>query len=151
MNEIQQGIIILFSAYSIVSLFYGYIEVKLNNNPYGIARLFGLLGVFVWGDALPIGLFWFSVSILVSVLQDWILFLLTISVFWMIRSGGEIIYWIAEQFAFNHRNKPHTLLFSNFFQKESIWFIYQVFWQLILVISIIFTIYFSAAWLNFKF
>lgn len=123
-------------------------EVRNKKNVFGLAKLSGLLGIFVWGDAYVIVPFWLLTSIIVISLSDWYLFMLILSIFWAVRSSGEIIYWICEQFAVQHRNPPHTLKFYKFVNNDSIWFLYQLFWQCILVISIVCAIYFTFLWLG---
>jgi len=49
--------------------------------------------MFVWGDAVIFGLFWTVALIVAWVLKDWYLFLLIVSVFWVVRSLGETIYF----------------------------------------------------------
>ncbi|MDD3999184.1 MAG: hypothetical protein PHR98_03755 [Candidatus Shapirobacteria bacterium] len=118
------------------------------NNPFGKSLIFFWLGIFVWGDAVVIGLFWFLISLICFLLKDWILFLLIISTFWIVRSLGEIIYWINQQFSPIIRNPPETLFGYKLFKNDSIWFIYQVFWQCAMVVSIIFSILLTRVWIN---
>ena len=89
------------------------------------------------------------ISIVVIILNDWILFLLILSVFWLVRSLGETIYWLNQQFSKINRNPPKKFWTFKFFPQDSLWFIHQIFWQCIAVISIIFTIYFAKIWLTF--
>lgn len=95
----------------------------------------------MWGDLLVIGPFWFLVSIISVLMNNWILFLLFISLFWVIRSLGEMVYWLNEQFAYTKRNPPPTLSFHKLVQGDAIWFIYQLFWQAVFVFSAVITIY----------
>jgi ABC-type branched-subunit amino acid transport system permease subunit len=105
-------------------------------------------GIFVWGDAVIFGLFWFLSSFVTFLLHDWILFLLIISTFWVVRSLGETIYWLLQQFSQINRNPPHKLLGYKIFKNDSIWFIYQIVWQSLTVFSTISTIYLAHRWLN---
>lgn len=106
------------------------------------------LGIFVWGDAIVIGPFWVIISLIAYFSNDWLLFLLTISVFWLVRSLGETIYWLNQQFSLVNRNPPEKLIGYQLIKSNSIWFIYQIFWQCVTVISTITTIYLSAQWLK---
>ena len=60
-------------------------------------------------------------------------FLVTQSIFWIIRSAGEVLYWFLQQFASVKRDAPHTLWGQKLFPGESVWFAYQLVWQVILV------------------
>ncbi len=144
----QQIIIFLFATLSVLSFIKSLHEIKTRKNPFGITKPLTFLGIFVWGDALVLGPFWLGVSIIILLLQDWNLFLLIVSLFWVVRSSGEILYWIAEQFADKHRNPPSTLFFYSLFKNDAVWFIYQLFWQCVLVIAIIASLYFANAWLE---
>lgn len=106
------------------------------------------LGIIAWGDAVVFGLFWTGASLVSYLLNDWILFLLIISVFWVVRSLGETIYWFNQQFSqkVSEANKPENLMLHSIFRNDSIWFVYQIIWQCVTVISIIATIYFARLW-----
>lgn len=106
------------------------------------------LGIFVWGDAVILGLFWMIFFLSTYFLKNYFLFLFIVSLFWLVRSLGEIIYWLNQQFSPLKRNPPEKLFGYFIFKNESIWFAYQIFWQLILIISIILTLYFGNLWLK---
>ena len=99
-----------------------------------------IFGIFVWGDATVFGIFWFLASITTLLLNDWILFLLVFSVFWVVRSLGETIYWFNQQFSKVIQWPPEKLPFFKFFHNDSIWFVYQIVNQCITVVSIIVSI-----------
>lgn len=141
MNSLQNIFITLYGFISLLVFIRGFYEVAKKHNPFGESFVLFWMGVFVWGDALVLGLFWFLVSIFVFVLKDWILFLLIFSVFWVVRSLGEVVYWFSHQFSTVVRNPPETLLGYRLFKNDSIWFVYQIVWQCILVLSIVTTIY----------
>ena len=126
----------------------GFYESHKKKNAYGLTTYLSPLGIFVWGDAVIFGAFWFLVSVTILLLNDWILFLLIISVFWLVRSLGETIYWFCQQFTSTKRNPPKSLPFYKYFHNDSIWFIYQIFMQCITVVTIITTIYLIHLWLN---
>lgn len=106
------------------------------------------IGAFVWADAVVLGLFWSLAALLVLILQDWLLFWLIGSVFWMVRSFGEIIYWLNQQFSSKNRNPPQKIWLYKFFPNDSVWFVIQVYWQCILVASIIVSVYLFSIWLK---
>lgn len=138
MNNWQNLVLVLFLVYSLAGFFYG---LKYKKNPYGLCKRFTLIGAFVWTDAFIFGLFFSLISILCLLLQQWVLFGLIYSVFWLVRSIGEQIYWFHEQFAVSHRNSPHTLLPSKLFKGEEVWIVMQTFWQCVSVVSVVASVY----------
>lgn len=126
----------------------GFRECSRKKNAYGTDKVLNLYGAFVWGDIVVFGLFWTMASLLVIYLNDWVLFLLLQSVFWLVKSVGETIYWLNEQFAVKKRNPPEKFWFYKYFKNDSVHFVYQIYWQCITVISAIFTLYFAKLWLS---
>lgn len=143
----QKNILIGYGLLSLFLLMKGIYESMRKKKPYGETPFFFWMGIFVWGDAVVFSLFWFLTSTVSYLLDDWILFLLIVSVFWVVRSFGETLYWINQQFSDVKRNPPEKLRGYRFFGNDSIWFIYQIVWQCITVISLIATIYFANLWL----
>ena len=144
----QNGLILIFALFNLVVFLQGFYQTKYKKNAFSLTRSLVFLGIFVWGDAVIFGPFWFSVSVTSLLLKDWDLFLLSISIFWAVRSAGETIYWINQQFSTIKSNPPQTLFGYHIFHNSSIWFIYQIIWQCITVVSIIFSIYFTHQWLK---
>lgn len=130
----QSYIVVLWGVYAFCGFLLG---LKNKKNSFGLCNVFNPLGAFVWIDAIVFGLFFFLVSIFCLLLNQWIIFLLIISVFWMIRSLGEVLYWFLEQFAVKHRNPPHTLWPYEWFKGEEVWIVMQIFWQCIAVVGIV--------------
>jgi hypothetical protein len=130
----------------------GLVESK-KGKAYELTPFLLPFGIIAWGDAVVFGLFWTGVSLVSYFLNDWILFLLIISVFWVVRSLGETIYWFNQQFSQKAYdwNKPEKLLFHSIFKNDSIWFVYQIIWQCVTVVSIIATIYFTRLWFTASF
>ena len=96
-----------------------------------------LIGAFVWGDAVPLGFFWTLAAAAILLWSSWRILLLTLILFWLVRSVGETIYWLNQQFSKEVRVPPHTLWFHPFFKNNSVWFVYQVFWQCVTVITLL--------------
>lgn len=148
MNELQQTGIFLFallcSALFLASVF----QIRQKNNVFGLTQPLLFIGSFVWGDAVVFSLFWVLVSALCLWVNNWYLFLLFQAVFWAVRGTGETIYWLNQQFSTLERNPPQNLLGYRFFKNDSIWFVYQIFWQCVTVFSIIATIYCAWLWLK---
>ena len=150
MESWQKILLTLFSLVNLLVFIKAFNECKYKNNSYGKTKPLWVLGIFVWGDALIFTPFWILVSTIALVLHDWVLFLLIISVFWVVRSLGETVYWFNQQFSKINRNPPEKLMFYSIVKNDSVWFIYQIMWQCVTVISVIFTIYFSHLWLLIK-
>lgn len=142
----QQLLVVSFGIISGVAFAKGYYECKYKKNPYGLMPYFVFLGIFVRGDAVVFGAFWVIASLVVLVINDWLVFLLIVSLFWVARSIGETIYWIHEQFAVKHRNPPSTLIGHSIFPNDSIWFVYQTFWQCVMVLAIIASLFIVRLW-----
>ncbi len=122
---------------SVLATARAFYEVRIKNNPFGLTKILLIIGSFVWADALVLGIFWTVVCVSLLVTNNSNLFLLFLSVFWFIRSLGETLYWLHEQFTKEKRNKEETLILSNIFKNESVYFVYQLFWQCVGVISLI--------------
>jgi hypothetical protein len=148
MTLLQQVIIFSYGLLSLLFFLKGYYEVTKKKNVFGLTNHLVFLGAFVWGDIIVLGPFWILISTVTILLNDWYLFLLILSVFWVVRSLGETIYWLNEQFATKNRNPANTLRFYKIFKNDSVWFVYQLINQCILVVSIIFSIYFAKLWLS---
>ncbi len=137
----------IFGLFSLAVFALGIFQVKVKNRTFSNTRFLFWMGIFVWGDAVIIGLFWSLVSLVSIMLDDWILFCLIVSVFWVVRSLGETIYWLNQQYAPIIRNHPKDMVGYSLFKDDSIWFIYQIAWQCIMVVSIVTTIFLVDMWL----
>ncbi len=113
--------------------------------PYRICELYGS---FVWADHVVFGLFWTVMAFVALLLQDWIFFLLTISLFWFIRSIGETVYWILQQFLPRKGNEPEKYWINKIVTGEGVWFIHQIIWQCVSVITLLTSIYLTFLWLS---
>lgn len=131
-----------------ILLFFSGIYHCRKGNSFGLIRKFSFLGIFVWGDALILSLFWSVTAVICLWLQDLWLFLSIVSIFWLVRSVGETFYWFLQQFASEKRDAPESLIGYNLVKNESIWFIYQVMWQCLTVISVMSSIYCVYQWLH---
>lgn len=115
-------------------------QCRKKNNHFGITHWLWPIGAFVWGDVLVLAPFWIVISLFAFALDSALLFWCIYSLFWVVRSAGEVMYWLLEQFSAKRRNKPRDLLGNSFVNgSEAIWFIYQVFWQCVLVLSLVCT------------
>lgn len=142
-----QNLLLLFVfLYALIGLLYG---VKHRLKSYWQSPPFFLLGAFIYGDILPLSIFWIAVSIICFALQDILLFYLILSLFWLVRSVGETIYWFHQQFTPRKWELEHfvRLPFYNIVKEDSIWIIYQVICQCITVITIITSVKLFVIWL----
>jgi len=153
MTSWQNLFILLFALINVFVFFKGFYESKYKKNAYGLTRILLPLGIFAWGDAVVLGPFWVISSIIALILKDWYLFLLIISIFWVVRSVGETIYWFNQQFSSKiyDWNKPENLPWHSIFHNDSVWFIHQIVWQCTTVVSVILSIYFINLWLGNRF
>lgn len=143
-----QIFLIIFSFYSLFGFVKGFLECKKMKNPFGHAFLFLPIGAFVWGDALILGIFWTVVTLVTFFLDDFLLFLLFYSLFWTVRSMGEILYWMNQQFSHKSLEQPEWWWSYKLVGDRAVWFINQLVWQCALVITIILSLYFSTLWVQ---
>ena len=146
MNLWQTIFLILFSFKALVALIIG-LKQSLKGNTFSLTPYLFFLGAFVWADAVIFGIFWVIVSAFCLFTQDWLLFLLITSVFWLVRSAGEVVYWFNQQFSVVERNKPSNMFLFKFFPNDAVWFVFQIIWQCLLVGTIITTVYLFKLWL----
>ncbi|NMC36333.1 hypothetical protein GYA49_04785 [Candidatus Beckwithbacteria bacterium] len=144
----QSIFIIAYSLFALSGFCLGLRQSSKKHNAFGNHPIFNLIGAFVWGDCVVFGLFWFLVGIVVLLLQNWWLFWLAQSAFWFVRSFGETIYWLNQQYSQRMRNPPQKFWLFKIFKNESVWFINQIAWQCLAVVSLILTIYFTNLWLQ---
>jgi len=148
MTELQNIFLTVFVVLNFLIFLLSLYQCKLKNNNLGITYPLLPLGIFVWADGVVFGLFWFLVALFAQALSDWILFLLIFSVFWLVRSIGETIYYFNQQFSGIKRMPGKSLPGYKIFNDEyTIWFVYQITCQVITVVSIITTVYLFNLWL----
>lgn len=131
----------IYAAGAFVSFLLGFRQTYRHKNPYGLTPWLLPYGIFVWGDAVILGLFWTLISVVSLLWHNASFFALMQSLYWMVRSSGEVMYWFLQQFASVKRDLPHTLWGQALFPGESIWFAYQLVWQIVLVLSIASTLF----------
>jgi len=150
MESWQKIFIFTFGLSNLIIFFKGFYMCKNKRAAYTLTPRLTVLGIFAWGDAVVFGLFWTLVSITVLLLNNFILFCLTFSVFWFVRSLGETIYWFNQQFAQKVYmwNEPKNLKLHWLFHDDSVWYVYQISWQCVSIISIIVSIYFGSLWIQ---
>lgn len=144
----QSILVFLFGLLSCIGWVQAYIHCKKRQDSYGYPpKVYGLYGSLVWADHIIFGGFWVLVSLLCLILNDFLLFLLFFSVFWLTRSFGETIYWFFQQFTPRKGNEPEKFFWYTIVKNDSVWFINQIYWQCVTVITIISTVYLFALWL----
>jgi len=144
----QQIFLGVFGCANLLVAMKGFHESKNRKNAFGLTYWLTPIGAFVWGDAAIFGIFWALVAAVTGWLNDWLLFVLTYALFWVVRSLGETMYWFQQQFSSINRNPPESLIGFRFFQNDSIWFVYQIIWQCVTVVSVIVSVYLGWLWLT---
>lgn len=145
MNSIENLICWIYLVFSLIGFVISVYKIK-NNKTFERSGIFNINSAFFWEDEVIFGLFWTLTSAVILYLQDWILFLLILSVFWFIRALGEISYWLNQQFSTIIRNPIEKMWLYKFFKNDSVWFIMQIYWQCIAVITIILSIFLTGRW-----
>lgn len=112
-----------------------------------------LLGAFVWEDLLLISIYGLIGSLSALVLQQTRIGLLFYIIFWIVRSGGETMYFFLQQF-FEPKHNPHYLeshfgVFRRLFGKisyQQCLIMMQVSFQIVLMVAIICLILLLSSW-----
>jgi len=141
LNHKQAIFLVIFAFCSFIVFSKGIKEAIKKNSPYKETPFLFFMGIFVWGDALIFAPFWLILSLAALLLENGRFFLIGASVFWLVRSLGETIYWLNQQFSPLKRNPPEKMRGYKIIKNDSIWFIYQIFWQTISIAAIIALIY----------
>lgn len=99
-----------------------------------------LTGAFVWGDMLVLSLFWMLVFVVFQFRPSIVKLLTVVNIFWIIRSIGEIFYWMQAQF--NPYPVDHPMLVTNWpligeMSSAASMVIYQLGWQAILLLNVL--------------
>lgn len=124
---------LFLAIFSLIIFFQSVYQSVRKKNAYQKTPLLFPFGIFVWGDGIIIGVFWFIVGSLSFAYQDERIFLILLFLFWLIRAFGEVIYWIGQQFSLINRNPPEKLFGYFLVKNNSIWFLYQLFWQMVMI------------------
>lgn len=145
----QKYFLFFFALSGFLSSLYGVWRCKHKKDNLGLVGPFIIFGAFVWADLVIFGFFWTLFSLTCLFIADWTLFLLGLSIFWLIRSFGETIYWFNQQFSEKKRSSINMFFFAKIFNNDlyTLWFIMQIVFQCVCVVSAISTIYFAREWL----
>lgn len=144
--NVLSGLLTLFILYSFAGFVVAVRQIKKHNNTNGLSYFWMPIGAFVWADAVIFGLFWTLTGVLFLYLQDYLLLLLTYSSFWLVRSIGETIYWLLQQFSMVEREPIKQVMYYTFFKNDSVWFVHQVLWQVRTVVAFISTLILLKIW-----
>jgi hypothetical protein len=149
MEQWQFWIITTFGVITLLSFLQSLFECKVRKRSYSNTPFYcGFQGAFVWADEVVFGLFWAGISIISLLLSDWILFLLSISLFWLVRAVGETVYWFFQQFTPRRGNEPKKFFFYHIVGNDSVYFMNQIYWQCLTVITILTSLYLGKLWLS---
>lgn len=148
MNFWQNTFVLIFGIINLLLFIKAFWECYRNNNSFGDTKFLYPLGSFVWADHVVFGIFWTLVATVSLILNDWILFLLCVSLFWLVRSFGETIYWFLQQFSTINRNPTEKYFIHKIFHNDSVWFVHQIFHQCVTITTIITSLYLAKHWLE---
>ena len=150
MSELQTIFVTGIGVFALIGFIKGMHETWTKKNPFGITYVYRSLGAFVWADMTVFGIFWLAAVAVSLLFSDWILFLLTASIFWLVRSIGETIYWLNQQFSPINRNPVKNFKhLKKMYHNDAVWFVYQIFWQCMTVVFALTSIYLANLWLEF--
>lgn len=135
MHDLLQLTSFIGSVVSLTILIIAYKEVSIKRNGFTITPFLAPLGIFVWADALVLSLFWLALFGISFFYGDRWFLLSGICAFWLVRSLGEVNYWMLQQFLKPTTNEPHKLWGNRFHKGDDIWIGYQVAWQSVAVLS----------------
>lgn len=145
----QQFIIILYGIIAFIAFISSFNACHRQKKSFEDTPVWSIFFTgFVQADNVVFGLFWTAIAILTLLLNDWLLFLLTLSLFWLVRSLGETIYWFFHQFIPRGGNDPQKFWHYRFFHNDSVLFVNQIYWQCITVITSVSSIYLAHLWLK---
>ncbi len=83
-----------------------YLKSK-HNQFYTDTIILSPLGIYVWGDGLVLAPFWIASATLAILFKLTLLWLVRYHlIFWIVRSGYEVIYWLAHQAANSDYTPP---------------------------------------------
>ncbi len=137
----------LYALLSLVLFLISFSRIKnaaFRENPW-----LNVIGAFVWVDVPVFSLLVTTIVVFYFLTNQSVYFLATaFCVFWSVRSYGEIIYWMHEQFAHPKRNNLETHPLYKFFQPDSLLVVFQTFWQAIFVLSILASLLYASKWLG---
>jgi hypothetical protein len=145
--------IVLFAFLTVLS----FIRIRKGKKIAEFVYSFGfLIGSFVWEDMFVFSVYGLAASIATVWLGQWKYGLLFFLVFWMVRSAGETLYFFLEQFI-EPKQYPHYVdshfglvryIFGNISYQQCL-IIMQVFFQIIMMTSIVGIITLLFAWNRF--
>lgn len=147
MTTLQSNFLFIFALGCLLISLKGSYETWKKKNAFGSTPYLYLLSIFVWGDAMVIGIFWAGAALVSIILSDWILFWLIASLFILVRSIGETIYWFNQQFSTITRMDPKKYWTNKIFHNDSVWFVFQIMNQCLTVVTIITSLYLARLWL----
>lgn len=143
----QQIIVIVYGLLALWAFITSFKACYKQKRSFEDTPLFGFLFTgFVQADNVVFGLFWVIISGISLLIQDWIFFLLILSFFFLVRSVGETMYWFLQQFHPRDGNSPQKFWYYKFFHNDSVWFVNQIYWQCVTVITLFTSIYLIKLW-----
>jgi len=111
-----------------------------------------LNGTFILGDAIAFSTFFFTASLLLIYKNDVRYTILVFLVFWIVRSAGEVVYWLNYQFASTnpHPFINHLEFLTGPVPESSVFVIYQAANQALLAAFLILLFVLIRNWDRFR-
>jgi hypothetical protein len=144
----QHDLVLTYSIFGFLFGLKGWYESSIKKNPYGQYFWLNFWGAFVWADAAILCMFWGIAGFIILYFNNWSLFCLLFSAFWLIRSLGETLYWFLTQFTNLNKDPAEKFFLNKFFPGGAVFFINQMLWQCISIIALLSTIYFAYQWIQ---
>jgi len=142
-----QILLFIFAGLNLVLFITSYFQCR-NKNAYGLTKYLFFLGMFVWGDVFIFSIFWTFVALLCIMTGNIYLFFTFVSLFWVVRSVGETVYWLNQQFSQVKREPPEKVELYSLVKNDAVWFMQQIKNQCISVIALVSSIYFITLWIQ---
>ena len=109
-------------------------------------------GTFILGDAITFSMFFFIASLLLIYKNDVRYTLLVFLMFWIVRSAGDVVYWLNYQFASTHPHPfiNHLEFLTGPIPESSVYVIYQAANQALLATFLILLFVLIRSWDKFR-
>lgn len=148
---------IVIGIFAVLFLFFALLSLKkVHNSKDRVQFIYHwgwFIGAFVWEDLFIFSVLGVFITSMVLLLRDIRIAYLSFTVFWIVRSAGETLYFFLEQFTkdkmYPHVLTHHFAILRNIFGEisdQKCFIIMQIAFQTILVCSIVSTIYILLNW-----
>jgi hypothetical protein len=150
----HRTILVVFGLSSLICFIYSIYVIRFTQS--GKDQFWNLIpeflvwlnGAFIVGDMVILSLFFFIASLVLFFVNDLRYTLLTYLVFLLVRSSGEVLYWLNYQFASTH---PHPvrnqfLFITGELDEKNVYILYQLMNQVWMVVWIVLLVVLFRNW-----